>query len=190
MTIAQPPARPRGRAAVWVNFIAYQLVWFAAVVAAGHGSPWPGVAGALVFAAAHLAWSPCRRADAQLLAVALACGLAIDGGLAATGWGHYAASAPALPPGGAPLWILALWASFALTLNHSLAYLRAHRAIATALGAAAGPLVYWSAGQAWGALDFAPPAWRGLLWLALGWALAMALLTSLAARTAGVPARQ
>ena len=42
-------------------------------------------------------------------------GALMDGGLAASGWLVYAASAPSWPP----LWILAIWAAFALTLNHS-----------------------------------------------------------------------
>ena len=39
----------------WANLIGYQLVWFSAVIGAGRGLAWPGVAAAGVFVAAQLA---------------------------------------------------------------------------------------------------------------------------------------
>ena len=38
----------------WVSLIGYQLVWFAAVIGAGHGLAWPGIAGMLLYAAQAL----------------------------------------------------------------------------------------------------------------------------------------
>ena len=42
-----------------VNFVAFQAVWFAAVVGASYGLWWPGPIAAILFAAAHLL-SPMR----------------------------------------------------------------------------------------------------------------------------------
>ncbi|WZB77275.1 DUF2878 domain-containing protein [Achromobacter insuavis] len=153
----------------WANLLGYQLVWFSAVIGAGRGLAWPGVVSALVFIAAQLACSVTWRADLKLAAAAMLCGCLLDGALSALGWSVYAADAwPA------PRWILALWAAFALTLNHSLAYLRPRRWLACGFGAIGGPLAYW--GRAgWQAVQFdAPPGaplprwrWAGLILPAL-----------------------
>jgi hypothetical protein len=166
----------------WSNLLAYQLVWFITVIGAGHGKAWPAIAATVVFVGWQLCVSGHRRADMRLLLIAVVLGLLLDGTLAASGWAHYATPAPALPQGGAPVWILALWAAFAMTLNHSVAYLRGRPWLALVLGAIGGPLAYLSAARGWQAIVFEPPAWRGVLWLAMGWAVALPLLVTLARR--------
>jgi hypothetical protein len=160
----------------WLNLVGYQLVWFIAVIAAGHGRVWPGVAAATLFVVAYLSASTRRRLDVSLVTIALLSGVCIDGALALSGLLRYAADSPALPPGGAPLWILALWAVFALTLTRSLAWLQRARWFAMLLGAIGAPLAYLGAARGWQAVQFAAPAWRAQLLLGLGWAAAMALL--------------
>lgn len=174
---------------LWANFIGYQLVWFAAVMGAGRGVAWPGIVAALTFTAWRLAVGYERTLDLRLIAVALACGMLIDGVAASMRLIHYAAAAPALPPGGAPLWILALWTAFALTLTRSLAWLAGRTWLAALLGAFGAPAAYLSAARGWHAVIFAPPEWRGLVWLAAGWAAATAALVALLTRglRAGTP---
>jgi hypothetical protein len=170
----------------WANLFGYQAVWFAAVIGAGGGHWWPGVVAAALFAAAHLGLYPQNRAqrgaDLRLMAVAIVCGLLLDGALALSGLARYAAGTPALPSGGAPLWILSMWAAFALTLRHSMAPLLQRSWVALALGAIGGPLAYLGAGRGWSAITFAEPQWQALIVLALGWGLAIPLLAALAAR--------
>ncbi|MGH8207277.1 MAG: DUF2878 domain-containing protein, partial [Steroidobacteraceae bacterium] len=155
-------------------------------IGASHGHSWPGICAALLFAAWQLALSQRRIRDLRLIAAALALGTLLDGGAAASGLIHYAANSLALPPGGAPLWILALWGAFGLTLR-SLNWLAGRPWLGMLLGAVGAPLSYGSASRGWHVLTFAPPWWHGVLWLAVGWALAMALLIGLIAR--GSPAR-
>lgn len=166
----------------WANLIGYQIVWFAAVIGASLGSVWWGVGAGAAFVCAQAWASGSRRADLRLVAVALYLGMTVDGILAASGWARYATPHPALPLGGAPIWILALWAAFAMTFNHSLAAFRDRPALAGVLGLVGGPLVYWGASRGWGAISFAAPAWRGLAWLAVSWAIAMVVLCRLAQR--------
>ena len=166
----------------WANLIGYQLVWFAAVIGASLGHAWWGVGAGAAFVFAQAWASECRRADLRLAAVALYLGMTVDGILAASGWAQYAMPRPALPLGGAPIWILALWASFAMTFNHSLVVFRDRHVLAGALGLVGGPLVYWGAARGWGAISFTAPAWRGLTWLALSWAVSMVVLCRLARR--------
>jgi Protein of unknown function (DUF2878) len=168
----------------WTNFVGYQLVWFAAVWGASRGWTWPAVLAVAVFAAWQLAVSAQRAADARLAGVAMLTGVVLDGVFSATGVLHYAAGAPALPPGGAPLWILALWVAFALTFNHSLRWLAGRPLLCLALGAAGGPLAYAAAARL-GAVSFLAPVWLGVLCLAVGWAVACTVLGSLAAAWRG-----
>jgi len=163
----------------WANLVGYQVVWFAAVCGAGRGWTWPALVTMALFAAWQLAVSSQRAADVRLVSIAILLGVVLDGALNAGGVLRYAASAATLPPGGAPLWIIALWVAFALTFNHSLRWLAGKPLLCLALGAIGGPLAYMAAARL-GAASFAVPAWHGLLWLALGWALACALLGNLA----------
>jgi Protein of unknown function (DUF2878) len=162
------------------NLIGYQAVWWLAVYGAGAGHAWPALLAATLFALSQLALSRERSSDLRLIGSALALGMLIDGALARSGLLCYASAAPALPPAGAPLWILALWVAFALTLNHSLRWLRGRLASAALAGAIGGPLAYLAAARLSGAVSFATPAWPALTALGLGWALALALLSALA----------
>jgi hypothetical protein len=164
------------------NVAGYQLVWFVAVGGAAHQLTWPATLAASSFVALQLTFLPQRAVELRLLLLALVCGLVVDGFLAASGIVRYAAASPALPPGGAPLWILALWAAFATTLVRSLAWLTRRPAWAAVFGAVGAPLAYWGAERGFGAVHFAAPEWRGALVLGAGWALALLLLTRLAAR--------
>ncbi|GAC1458419.1 MAG: DUF2878 domain-containing protein [Steroidobacteraceae bacterium] len=167
---------------IWFNLLGYQLAWFTSVVGAGHGLAWPSVLASGTFVLWQVRASVNPRNELRLLTVALALGVAVDGAFAISGWVRYATPAPALPAGGAPVWILALWAAFAMTLNGSLRYLQERIGIALALGAIGGPLAYMGAAHGWQAVSFTAPEWRGLLLVACGWAMAVPLLAGLARR--------
>ena len=158
------------------NFIGYQLVWFAVVGTTGGSRSWLGFAAAAAFIALQMALSDRRALDVRLLILAFVFGLSIDDTLSALGWIRYSGPAPALPPGGAPLWILALWTSFSLTLTRSLAWLSGHPQWAALFGAIGGPIAYWSAARGFHAVRFAPPSYRAIVSLAAGWSAAMSLL--------------
>jgi hypothetical protein len=164
----------------WISLAGYQLVWFAAVIGASHGLVWPGVFGMLLYAACQLAMSRHPGADLALMATAIVMGFMLDGVLAHAGWAAYATPWPS--PGLAPAWILALWATFALTFTQSLVYLQTRLRIAALLGLVGGPLAYLSASHGWHAVTLADPKWHALLWLAVGWAIATPALAWLARR--------
>lgn len=164
----------------WLGFLGYEAVWFAAVIGAEHGLAWPGVLAFVLFAGWQCAVSRQRRTELKLILLAVICGLIIDGSLASSGLVRYAVSGWSLPPGGAPLWILALWGAFALTLMHCLHYLQRNLAVAVLLGAVGGPLAYACAGRVWGVVHFSVPAWHALTALSVGWAVAMGCLAGMA----------
>ena len=164
----------------WASLIGYQLVWFAAVIGAGRGLAWPGIVGMLFYAACQLVGARHYKADLSLMATAIVLGLLVDGGLIRAGLASYAAAWPSAAL--APAWILALWATFAMTFTQSLSWLQTRLWLAVLLGAVGGPLAYLSAARGWHVVSFADPAWRGLLWLGIGWALATPALAWLARR--------
>ena len=172
----------------WGNLIGYQLVWFSAIIGAGRGVWWPGLMAATVFILLHLAFaaqSPAQRTvDMRLLAVAVLIGILLDGTVAASGLARYAADDLTLLPGGAPVWILSMWASFALTLRHSMTFLLGRPGIGLLLGAIGGPLAYLGASRGWQAIVFTEPRWPAIAVLAVGWGIAIPLLTTLAVRWA------
>lgn len=166
----------------WANLIGYQLVWFGVVIFAARGQPGLSVALASGFVLAQWVLSRQQASDARLLVCAVACGLVLDGLLAGTGLLRYASPVPGVP---APIWILALWAAFALTLNHSMTFLRGRPTVAALFGAVGGPLAYLGAARGFDAVIFPSPTWPALVALALGWALAMSVLAALAQRWQG-----
>jgi len=165
------------------NIVGYQLAWVACVAGAGNGMAWLGPVAALAFVAGTLALGGKRNADLRALALAVPMGLAMDSMFAASGWLNYAQAWPW--PQLAPSWIWALWAAFAMTLNHSLSFLDDRPWLAALFGLVGGPLAYWAAAGTFGAVEFgAPLAWI-IAALALAWALLMPLLITLNRRLAG-----
>lgn len=162
----------------WATLVAYELVWITAVLGAGRGLVWPGVAAVALFACWRLASSPCRAIELRLIALTVLLALALEGFWVTAGFIVYAAPWP-LP--NAPAWLIALWVAFALTLVPLFGHLRAHPVLAALFGAVGGPLAYLGGAKAH-ALQLPAPAWRGVLALSLCWAIAMPTLTSLAGR--------
>ena len=165
--------------AFWANLLGYQAVWFAAVIGASRDASWIGVVAAALFVVAQLSASDERRSDLLLVPCAVLAGIVLDGTLASLGVLRYASQDALLP---APAWILAVWAAFAMTMNHSFAFLRGRADWAIVLGAIGGPLAYLGAARGFGAVVFTAPAWHAVALLALGWAIALPSLALLAQR--------
>ena len=166
---------------ILVNFVAFQLGWFACVLGAAHGMPWAGTGVALAIVVWHLVRA--RRPGAELALVLFAAGIGAlwDSGLAALGWIRYPSGV--LIEGAAPHWIVALWMLFATTLNVSLGWLKRNLALGAAFGALGGPLAYLG-GAKLGALTFVAQG-PALAALALGWAVLTPLLLIVARRYDG-----
>lgn len=160
-----------------VNFALFQLTWFSCVLGAARDLIWPG---ALTFAA-MLAWqrSPAisQRGDLGLLLVAALLGLILDSLWIRLGILTFETPLPSAYV--APAWILLLWMSLALTLNHSLAWLKRRLGLAAALSALASPVSYY-AGARLDALTIHVDLWKAALLLGLAWALCIPFLLYLA----------
>lgn len=167
------------RAATIANVLGYQCAWWSCVASAAADRPALGMAASAAFALATLALGGRWREDLRTLAIALPLGFGMDSAFAASGWLVYAAG-PWSPL--APGWIAAIWVAFAMTLNHSLAFLRSHLPIAAVLGLLGAPLAYSTAARGFGVLAFADPAPQVLVALALAWALLLPLVLVVDAR--------
>lgn len=166
---------------IFLNFIAFQVAWFACVLGGANDR---ALAGTMVVAAAiglHLALAQRPLPEALLIVVAAVIGIIWDSGLVAFGLISYPTGNFA--PGLAPYWIVAMWALFATALNLSMAWLKDRAWLAALFGAVGGPLAYL-AGERLGGLQM-PDLVLALGAQALGWAALLPMLTRLATRLNG-----
>ena len=154
-----------------LNVIAFQFGWFACVLGAAHDQPWLGSAVVAVLVAVHLATAIRPAVEVRLVAAALVIGVLWETLLLAGGWIEYPTGV--VWAGVAPLWIVMLWALFAITLKGRLL-------VAAVFGAVGGPLAYWG-GVRLGALVFVEPLFA-VIALAVGWAVLTPMLVVLAQR--------
>ena len=165
-----------------INFVLFQVCWIACVWGAAVGAWWLGVVAVTIFASLELARSPARGRELLLIAVLAVIGFTIDTGYVVSGLLEYASPVPSAAV--APAWIVALWVSFGLTLNRSLAWLAGRHWLSAICGLVGGPLAYWIAIDTWGAGVFLAPRWQALMVIGVAWALATPLLVDLARRIA------
>lgn len=168
-----------------VNFLGFQIVWFAAVFGAADGNFWIGPIAVLVWLAVHVYWSESSKEEILIALTALGLGLLSDTILIGTG----VYTPRGLVPGWlvTPPWMLALWVNFGTLVNGSLGWLRERYLLGAFLGAWGGPMAYYS-GHRLGALTFHPPLVFHLALLGAAWAVAVPLLFFLAEKFQGKPA--
>lgn len=149
-------------------FVLFQTAWFACVWGGAQGLIWPSLlatSGLLAF----LAWKTKPQHVLRRAAAGAGLGAILDGALLYAGMTSFPQHDGAL----LPIWMIALWASFAGVLPYMVPWLAGRRPLAIGFGAIGGPIAYFSA-QALGAIEVAGMA--GWSAVAVAWALAMALL--------------
>ena len=119
-----------------INLLLFQGVWFLAILGAAAGNGWIGAAGFAVFLVVHGMTSATPRADFRIAAIAVVLGAVVETALLQGGLITYASAIPAA--GFAPLWLLALWGAFALTMNGCIAWLQDRLMLAAFFGATGG----------------------------------------------------
>ncbi len=158
-----------------VNFIAFQIGWFAAVLGAGHGMPWLGVVIVPLVLLLNLVLSADWRQELIVALAAAVMGFAVDTGLVAAG---VFAPVPFLVPRPfSPPWMVMLWVNQATTLNSCMAWLRGRYLTGALFGAIGGPLAYLG-GAKLGAASL--PSTNGLVILGITWAGAFPALLAVA----------
>lgn len=166
-----------------VNFVAFQLGWFACVLGGARGLPWVGVAMIAAVIAVHLWQSPRIAPELRLLAFAALVGTTWESLLAATGILVY--------PSGqvvswlAPVWIVALWIGFATSFNVTMRWMRGRLPLAALVGGIFGP-VSFAGGARLGAVEVPDPV-LGYAALSMGWAVLLPTMVTAASRFDGWP---
>ena len=167
-----------------LNYLLYQVGWFACVFGAVTDHPWLGAAAGAILAGLHVTWAQRRGDELVLVLSAVLAGFLVDGLQIHLGRLEF----PAQPAGSPvpPLWLLVMWAQFGSTLRFSLRWLSDHWFKAVAFGALGGPLAYLG-GARLEAVRIAEPVAQSLLGLAVLWALAVPGLAILARAGLGRP---
>ena len=159
-----------------LNFVCFQVAWFACALGAARGWPLLGplVVGVLLLLQLPLVPAPGKQARFVLAATLL--GWLIDSGLACADVFTFPIGSGLL--GFCPLWMAALWANFAGTLHLCLDWLRGRYWLASVLGACGGPMAYYG-GQRLGAMQLGGYTALSLLVIAVEWALVTPALVGL-----------
>ena len=155
-----------------VNFVLFQLGWFACILGAAHGYVSLAVLFCLAVAVFHLWQSSEPMQEGMLLLKILALGICADTLLLQTG--SLVFESKGLLPSLSPIWMWSLWVILGCTLNESMSWLRGRYVLAAVLGAITGPLSYL-AGVKLGAATWGNET-QALVLLGIIWALAMPLL--------------
>lgn len=164
------------------NFLLFQLLWFGSVIGAANGYAWAGPMCLLVLVLCHFKWiARDSHADMLLMIVCVLLGLSIDTLGSYIGFVDFVLyDVEPLTP----FWLLCLWAGFALTINHSMGWMKGRFVLAAVAGAVFGPLSYYAGWQA-GAMQWLQPT-LAAVFISISWALVMPSLCLLARRVENI----
>jgi hypothetical protein len=154
----------------FLNFVLYQVGWFACVLGAAWCVPWTGMSIALLLVGVHLWLAEDRAAQLKLALLAAAVGMVID---TAQLWAgvfsfHQGVVVQWLPPP----WMSVLWMQFATTFHYSMNWLSARYLLCASFGLGGAPLAFF-AGERLGAIEFLSPRLPHYGVLALLWSVAV-----------------
>jgi len=174
MTIEAMVASGRHRL---LNFLGFELCWFACVIGGAHGFPWLGPLLVVLFVAWHIGMATDRFSEWRFLLIGTFLGSIFDQCLLSAEWVSYPHSF--LPDWLLPPWMIALWAVFCCTLNISMRWLRPYPFLAMVIATCGGPLSYFGGvklhAMVWLRPDYVMPV------LIIGWAILMPVLLKLSA---------
>ena len=159
-----------------INFICFQIGWFSAVMSAANNTPWMGVMVIMIIIAVHLLRQKNPYSELILILSIGILGGALDSIFVYFQWisypsGHIHENLTAY-------WIIAMWMSFATTLNISMAWLKNKNILGFIFGFFGGPLTYY-AGYNLGGINFVDFN-SAMIALAFGWGLIIPPLLHLA----------
>ncbi len=162
-----------------LNFVLYQIGWFACVLGVAYAKSNWGIAVAVSLVGIHMFLTTDRASQAKLLVVAASVGFVVDSVL--LGMGVFQFPNTTLVDGLPPLWMSVLWIQFATTFRYCLKWLSRRYIIGGVLGLAGAPVAFLG-GERLGAVAFCSPRLTNLLILGLFWAIAIPLLIYLSDR--------
>jgi hypothetical protein len=164
--------------ALLVNFIGFQVGWFACVLGAANDKELLGMIIALGIVVYHVVSQADLINELKLVLVAVVVGLLWETWVLNLNILHYPSHLEvSFWP---PMWLIMMWALFATTINLSMGWLKGRWILAVLMGGIFGPLAF-VAGEKLGAVLFINPI-QSMITLAIGWGLLMPSLLWLAER--------
>ncbi|MAS00400.1 MAG: hypothetical protein CMH24_03450 [Nitrosomonadales bacterium] len=157
-----------------LNFILFQLGWFILILGAAWNETFTAVILSLSILALHLSIIDQKLSEIKLILIAGFIGFLFDGIIQYYNLIIYNSPGWEFPL--TPIWIIILWMFFAITLNHSLVWLKNRLLLSSLFGAIGGPLAY-IAGEKLGAITITQQF--SLVLLSIGWALITPILLSI-----------
>ena len=164
--------------ALLVNFIGFQVGWFACVLGAANDKELLGMIIALGVIIYHVVTQGDLRKELKLILVALAIGLLWETWVLNLDILRYPSHPESLF--WAPSWLVMMWALFATTINLSMGWLKGRWILSVFMGAVFGPLAFIG-GEKLGAVVFLDST-LSIITLSVGWGLLMPLLLWIAER--------
>ena len=132
------------------NIIGFQACWWACVLGVKYSLPYLGPILMSIFLIIHFLYYTLNHNEYIFIAISTLLGTLVDSLFLNTNLIQYNGLTFNFI---APLWIIAMWAGFAATVNHSLIWLKDKYFLSFILGATSGPLSY-AAGLKFEAIDF------------------------------------
>ncbi len=160
-----------------INVVGFQIVWLLSVLGGASANWQMAMIAAVIFAALSFLMSRQRMLDLRTLLIALIVGFTMDSILAQSGFIRYASPFPSL--NWAPLWIMALWLGFAMTLNHSLRIIYQDAWRTFLFGFIGGPIAYGIAALRFEAMIVQSNPWLAFLAVAAVWGLGLSLIRTI-----------
>lgn len=164
--------------ALLVNFIGFQVGWFACVLGAANDKELLGIFIALGIVIYHVVNQGDSLKELKLVLAATAIGLFWETWVLNLDILRYPSHPDALF--WAPTWLIMMWALFATTINLSMGWLKGRWVLAVFMGAIFGPLAFIG-GERLGAVVFLDST-LSIITLCVGWGLLMPLLLWIAER--------
>ncbi|MCF7852238.1 MAG: DUF2878 domain-containing protein [Simkaniaceae bacterium] len=151
----------------YLNGIIFYIIWYACVYGACLNFELLGVLTGVILILVHFIISKKRKSDLIILGVYLVIGVIGDWLLISTRVIAYPFVTYDIMTIGVPLWILMLYASFAITVNHSMVMIHRYPKTCSFLGGIGGAISYYLSARI-GAIIL-PLGWVSFLGIALYW---------------------
>ena len=155
-----------------LNIIALKVIWLLAVIGAAKGIIWPSLIAVFCFGIWQLSPKRKHKNDALFICLAVPTGFLLDSIWQTSSLISFSSGNNHV----APIWILGLWAAFALTFNHSLAWLKSRPILAVCFGAFGAPISYFAAHNL-GALTYPNGLLAACICLSISWSLVIFFFT-------------
>ena len=157
-----------------INIVGFYIGWWGCILGSSNGYPYIGPLLTLVFIIIHGKYFIGNAKELQLIVIVGLVGTIVDSCLFFSQSFVYA-GAYSENLFIAPLWITAMWAGFAATVNHSMTFFKGKWILMIVAGAIFGPAAYYT-GEGFGAITFQLTPLFSTLIIGAVWAVAMPLV--------------